>query len=422
MRAEPLRPFTAGANKAHGVEPNSTLLVVLLLVLAAMLLWAMIRYRLLLVRIAAGLCVVMLSAVAGMAVVNDYYGYYQTWGQLSADLSGSYSSFATTTASRSGPTVVRGGSLVGLDLPGARSHLNRRGFVYLPPQYTEARYARTRFPVVELLHGTPGVPEQWVVQLNVVRLMNRLLSQHLVGPMILVMPTMSVGHNYQECVNSPSTLDDTYITSDVRTDVLAHYRASSDPAQWGIAGYSSGGYCAANLALRHPAAFGAAGIMDGYFRPQDGPAARALGGNPAAENANNPLRLAGALPAGASPLPAFWISAGTGVAVDIKGAEEFTKALHGIEQVPLYSEPGAGHNFYAWSASVPHLLTWMWTQLASPDQRAQFPIAGNVRNGTLIAPPPPKGFGVPQHRKRAVLARPKAHSRTAHTKAATTHT
>jgi hypothetical protein len=269
------------------------------------------------------------------------------------------------------------------------------------------------------------VPEQWIVQLNVVRLMNRLLAEHLVGPMILVMPTMSVGHHPQECVNSKSTLDDTYITTDVRTDVLAHFRASSDASQWGIAGYSSGGYCAANLALRHRTAFGASGIMDGYFRPQDGGAARALDSNPAAENANNPLRLAAALPLGASPLPAFWISAGTGVAVDIKGAEAFTKALHGVEQVPLYREPGAGHNFYAWSASVPHLLTWMWSQLASPDLRTAFPIAGNVRNGTLIAPPPPKGFGkaskgTAKH-KHAVLARPRSRTKTAHTKSATAH-
>ena len=102
------------------MEPNSTVLVVLLLVLAGVLLWVMVRYRLLVLRIAAGLGVVLLSATAGMAVVNDYYGYYQTWGQLSADLTGSYSSFATTTASRTDPIGTRG-RLAGRARPAGRA-------------------------------------------------------------------------------------------------------------------------------------------------------------------------------------------------------------------------------------------------------------------------------------------------------------
>jgi hypothetical protein len=210
------------------------------------------------------------------------------------------------------------------------------------------------------------------------------------------MPTISVGQNPQECVNAPGALDDTYVTQDVRTDITARFRVSKAPAEWGIAGLSSGGYCAANLALRHPASFGAAGIMDGYFRPTDGPAAAALQFNAAAEAANDPLATAEALPAGTRPLPALWVAAGTRDKADYYGALAFVHALHGVEQVSLYREPGGGHNYYAWLPATPHLLAWMWQQLAPPSLRVAFPIAGPVHSGT-IAPIP----GHPSRRRHS---------------------
>ncbi len=368
------------------MEPNSILVLGGLALVAVGLLVVIVRVQNLAVRVLSGALALTLAATAGMAMVNDYYGYYQSWTQLSADLSGSYGSFANTTIASRAVNGTPAGRLIALPLPGPTSGITRGGFVYLPPQYFQPRYARTAFPVVELLHGTPGKPTAWFVHLNVVSIADHLIAERRMGPVVLVMPTTSVGHNFQECVDAPGALDDTYITHDVRADVQARFRVSRDPAQWGVAGYSSGGYCAANLALRHPGAFGASGVMDGYYRPQDGPAAAALHNDPAAESANNPLGLAAALTRDARPLPAFWISAGTGVAADINGALAFTRALHGVEQVPLYRERDAGHNFYAWQPALPQLLSWMWQQLAPPDLRVQFPIAGGVQTHAIYAP------------------------------------
>lgn len=371
------------------MEPDSVTLVVLLLLTAGGLLVYVARRRpgrrSAVQRVVAGGLALVLAAGAGVGIVNDYYGYYQSWTQLSADLTGSYSGFATTTTSRT-ITATAGGRLAVETFAGARSGINRSGLVYLPPQYNEPAYAHTRFPVLELLHGTPGRPTDWVVHLGIVGILDRLIADHLMGPTIVVMPTISVGTAYQECVDAPRAADDTYITRDVRADVLARYRASTVPAEWGVAGYSSGGYCAANLALRHRSAFGAAGIMDGYFRPSDGPAAVALHFDPAAEAANNPLLLGGALSPTTQPLPAFWVSAGSGDRADIAAARAFTTALHGVEQVTLFREPGAGHNFYAWRPAIPRMLAWMWTQLAPPSLRVQFPIAGPVRSSSFPAP------------------------------------
>jgi enterochelin esterase-like enzyme len=330
------------------MEPNSPLLLVMLLLGTVGLLVALAYYRHLAVRTACGTLATALAVTAGVFVVNDYYGYYQSWSQLSADLSGSYATPNATPAADRTIAWVGNGRVQSIDLPGPRSAINRTGLVYLPPQYFQTRYAHTQFPAIELLHGTPGSPSSWLVHIRIASVMNQLITKRLIGPMILVMPTISAGHDYQECVNAPGALDDTYITQDVRTDIQAHYRVSAIAAEWGIAGYSSGGYCAANLALRHPTDFGASGIMDGYFRPQDGPAAKALRDNPAAERANDPLREAASLGADPGPLPSFWLSTGTGDAGDVTAARAFTAALRGAETTTLYQVPGAGHNFYAW--------------------------------------------------------------------------
>jgi enterochelin esterase-like enzyme len=367
------------------MEPDSITVVVVLLVVAAATLTGVIRFHRLPAKIACGALTMVLSVLGGVAVVNDYYGYYQSWSELGADLTGSYAGFTTVHSPARGPAHLRAGELRAVTLAGPRSGIDRRGLVYLPPQYFQPAYRNTRFPVVELVHGTPGHASDWVVHLRVVQVLERLLADHRIGPMILVMPTMSVGTHYEECVDAPGALDDTYMSADVRADVNGGFRASTDAAQWGIAGYSSGGYCAANLALRHRADFGAAAMMDGYFQPTAGPAAAALQNDPAAEDANNPLLTASRLAAGAHPLPGFWLAAGTGDSADQRAARDFVHALHGVEQATLYREPGAGHNFYAWRPALAPMLVWMWSRLASPDLRVQFPIAGGVHHA-LITP------------------------------------
>ena len=121
----------------------------------------------------------------------------------------------------------------------------------------------------------------------------------------------------------------------MRADVFARYRVSHDPYEWGVSGYSSGGYCAANLALRHRRSFGAAAVIEGYFRAADGPAATALNHSQPLEAANSPLYLAERLTPGSGPLPAFWVAAGTHDATDYRPATMFTAALNRFEQVPF---------------------------------------------------------------------------------------
>lgn len=358
------------------MEPNSVALVVVLFAAAGAALYVLIRFANLFVRLGTGALALALAATGGMAVVNDYYGYYSSWSQLSADLTGNYAQF-TSTALGDRHFQNLDGRVISVSLPGAQSGINRSGYVYLPPQYFQRAYAHTRFPVVELLHGTPSLASSWLVHMHVDALANQLISHRLMGPMVLVMPQAYSPSTYQECLNSSHGMDDTYLTIDVRHDIQARFRVARAPSQWAVAGISSGGYCAANLALRHPTMWGAAGVLSGYFRPTDGPAAAVLNHNAAAENANNPLLLARQLSVRSKPLPSFWLSAGVNDRAGIAGAEAFIAALHGIESAPLFRDQG-GHDFYSFGPAFERVLPWLWTQVAPPSLRVQFPISGGV--------------------------------------------
>jgi poly(3-hydroxybutyrate) depolymerase len=369
--------------------PDSQLLTALLVAASAALLVAVVRLRMLAVKVLCGALSITVAMAGGIAAVNYYYGYYTTWGQLRADLSGASGNLGAIPATANA-APLGSGHLGWVQFPGKLSGYRRPGLVYLPPQYSEARYARLRFPAVELFHGTPGTPLTWSTVLRVGQVADSLLARHLIGPMVLVLPAINgTGHNYQDCVNGPAVRDETYLLRDVRNDVLARYRVSSDPYEWGAGGYSSGGYCAANLALRHPGSFGAAAVLNGYFRAADGPAAAALSNGQPLEAANSPLYLAERLkPNSVGPLPAFWVAAGTNDKADYRPATMFAAALNRVQQVP-FVKLNAGDTANAWSAALPVALTWLWQQLAPPDLRVQFPVRASAHGLLSTIPVPP---------------------------------
>jgi enterochelin esterase-like enzyme len=352
--------------------PDSRLLTALLIAASVALLVGAIRLRLLPVKALCGTLSIMVAMVGGVAAVNYYYGYYTTWGQLWSDFHGTPSDLGVVSTASAAATGS--GRLTSVNLAGKLSGYSRQGLVYLPPQYNEARYKKVRFPVVEMFHGSPGSPLAWDTVLKLSQVADSLMAKHLIGPMVLVMPAIDgPGHDYQDCVNGPSVNDETYLLKDVRADMLAHYRVSTDAYEWGASGYSSGGYCAANMALRHPTSFGAAAIIEGYFRAADGPAGAALGNNASLEAANSPLYLAEHLTVGAGPVPAFWVAAGANDKSDYKPATVFAAALNRIQQAP-FVKLNAGDTANAWQAALPAALAWLWQQLAPPDLRVLFPV------------------------------------------------
>lgn len=371
------------------------------------LLFWLVKTKRLALRVTAGVLAFALSTLFGAALVNDNYQYYTTWGALAADLSshGTVSYTAAMAASNKSsshldrhdhtrdlpaapppptPTsnprtttlidipplgvaakpTTGSGRVVRLDLPGKRSGIDRRAFVYLPPQYFQPAYANTAFPVLELLHGDPGDASGWIYGLGLAQILDHQIDSGRIGPMVVVMPTTFSGAHGQDCVDAPhGPLDDSYLTSDVAADVVADFRVLPPGPHWGIGGLSDGGFCAANLALRHLGSYGAVASMDGFYSPQADLAVlgKVFSQDGAGLRANDPTALAQAV---SGPLPRFWIMRGTRNSTDTTAAGYFEQVISGREKTMNVVVEGGTHTPPAWRAALPSLLSWTWNTLS----------------------------------------------------------
>ena len=73
-----------------------------------------------------------------------------------------------------------------------------------------------------------------------------------------------------QCLNQVGGPQDlTYLAVDLPNQIAHILRVQRPGSAWGVAGYSEGGFCAANMALRYPHRYGFAAVLSGYFTPFD---------------------------------------------------------------------------------------------------------------------------------------------------------
>jgi len=206
-------------------------------------------------RLAAG-CLLLALSVAGIAgfarYVHDYL-LYRGFGPPVATVSPGEQGRITSLAFRS------------RSLGGRLEHV----LVYLPAAYRTQ--PRRRFPVVYLLHGTPGDPRTaFVNSLHVAPRLDLLILHHRVRPLIVVMPpgSPSTYDRATEWANGPARDARwfTYLTHDLVHAVDSHLRTIRSPAGRGIGGYSSGADAALNAILLRPHLYSVAEGWSGDYR------------------------------------------------------------------------------------------------------------------------------------------------------------
>jgi enterochelin esterase-like enzyme len=392
-----------------------------MVIFAGLLVWVALAKQVVFRVLAA--CLAFIPAmVFGVAAVNKYYDYYQTWGGMFNDLTGQgagsipkYAAGRVTNKQfdkdigrvTSLAEDAQVGYLFQTTVTGPRSHLDRNVFVYLPPQYFQKAYARYRFPVIELLHGSPGSPEAWVDVMGVIPTFLNLLENHPKDTAVLVMPDTDGGKQYAlQCLNDPGGIQDmTFVAADVPAAIAKIARVQPPGRAWGLAGYSEGGYCAANIALQAPGRYGAAGVMSGYFAPvasqvpQDGkPGGRprrvnVFLGRPALQLINTPKKYITRVPVN-DVLPSFWLAAGGADKQDVIAAAEFRQLLQTrVASVPFVMVPGGGHQGSVWRAALGPMLSWMTPQLAQQAARSDAAAAAAAARAAARKAHPPKPPG-----------------------------
>jgi enterochelin esterase-like enzyme len=246
-------------------------------------------------------------------------------------------------------------------ITGPESKVEGSVMVWLPPEYFEAPFAHAKFPVVELLSGTPGTPQTWLEAMEAPTVMTRLVNDHEAHPFILVSASINVdGRHDPDCSNIPGGPQvATWLTGDVRNLVRTSFRVATDRNAWGLMGYSEGGLCASKLVLQYSSQYAAAVSISG----DDHPDGDLLEPGTAAYNENAPLWLLQHRPARNVALLL------TGTREDSDVAQE-AASMVGAAKLPttvdtLISARG-GHNIGVWKSVEPQSFTWLSDHLAAP--------------------------------------------------------
>ena len=199
-----------------------------------------------------------------------------------------------------------------------------------------------RYPVIEILHGRPGKPDDVLTGIDLLGVMNATT------PFIAVMPD---GHG-------PGGADGDFadtsrfhlgaaVSDDLRAWVDTTYRTTG---QWGITGLSSGGYGASYLASRPERGYRRACPMSGYFTAQD----PVFKGEPrAVRDLASPL-----LHVAANGPPTLLI-VGSADKPGLKEAHDYIAAMNRVGQSnQLVVVPG-GHDFNVWHAGLSHCVPFL---------------------------------------------------------------
>jgi enterochelin esterase-like enzyme len=144
--------------------------------------------------------------------------------------------------------------------------------LYLPPGYDDPADCARRYPVLYLLHGSPGWPDDWIEGMHVAQMEDQDVATGALPPMIMVMPEGNGGmwRDSQYVNTAGGFRAEDLIAHDVVRYVDSHYRTITDRRARAIAGISEGGYGAMNLGLKHRDEFGTIVSIAGYFTANPG--------------------------------------------------------------------------------------------------------------------------------------------------------
>jgi S-formylglutathione hydrolase FrmB len=215
--------------------------------------------------------------------------------------------------------------------------------------------------------------------MNVIPIYLNLLNEHKASPAVLVMPDTDGGLKYSlQCLNDPHGLQDmTFVGKEVPDWAAANLRVQKPGLTWGVAGYSEGGFCAANIGLQYPLRFGYVGVESGYFAPSASqvPAGGKAGGRPHDVNvfAHDPRLLEINTPdqyikniSVTITVPHYFLAAGANDVADVQNAEYFRQLLllRVPDVPPVDIVSGGGHQAMVWRSALTPMFEWMTAGLS----------------------------------------------------------
>ena len=271
-------------------------------------------------------------------------------------------------AARTAGQPIAHGSLQNLSFTSHILGAERPMQIYLPPDYAAGH---GRYPVLYLLHGAPGQYDDWSRAAGIDKTLDALISVGRVPPLIAVLPDGNGGllgdTEWANGTLSGVQAED-YVTKEIVPWVDAQYRTCADADHRLIAGLSTGGFGAVNIALHHPDMFHyVAGLSGNYLAARTWTGKDVWGGDAQLKAYNSPLAYA-ARATGLSRLH-IYLTAG---ASEKDGTLQQTQQLAALLQklkVPHRLEVFQGtHSWSFWRTHVVDALDYLGQELANPQQ------------------------------------------------------
>ena len=220
-------------------------------------------------------------ALTSMGVTINRSGeFYSSWSDLFG-AQGQYQKIALSPTDLAQISVeeihsakkTNGGSLIFRKvIKGAASGIANVVYVVASPKVAKslessAHSIGNSYQVVELFPGTPGVPQTWIGTLDGITTMEDLENNGKIPPTIAVIPAINVqpGHD-TECLDFAFGAHvETWVTKDMKTFMQTFM--GIDNRLWSSFGYSTGGWCAAEVAVLHQDQYSEGVSLAGYFKP-----------------------------------------------------------------------------------------------------------------------------------------------------------
>lgn len=198
--------------------------------------------------------------------------------------------------------------------------------VYTPPGYDPKK----KYPVLYLMGGSGDLPETWTMHGQANFIMDNLMAEGKVVPMLIVIPNNQVVHRMhpEHTKISFPTLEREY-KEVIIPFVEQHYSVIKDRHARAIAGLSMGGRHAQYVGLRNLDLFGSIGILSAAISIDETPVLRDLGVN--------------------DRIDYFFLGAGT--------YETNPRARHQVLHEEL-DTLGVKHEYYVGSLGAHDLITW----------------------------------------------------------------
>jgi S-formylglutathione hydrolase FrmB len=323
-------------------------------------------------RRAVSIIAIVLTASMAFTLINQHYQYWPTVGALLGKNAQNQVSENELNAIREANKGVSPseGYTVQVSIPATVSGFDAHdAFVWVPPAWIADPHRK--LPVIELLAGAPGAPDNWTRAAYADRTAEQFAATHNGVAPLLVMPDSNGYHvTDSECVNNPGHAGnaETYLTVDVPRYMETKFNAAGTPGSWAIGGLSAGGMCSTMLALRNPDLYHTFADFSGLEGPTVGetmqPALtteKLFGGSTEAYDAHDPQYL---LTHNRYPQLSGWFEVGTDDAAPLAAQQQLVPLARQAGIKTCASElPGGQHDFDTWAKMFQQALPWLSYQV-----------------------------------------------------------